>query len=487
MEPGANLCDLTWEALRARDGMLLRYPDELELLETVHADDDKRLLKELDENRREHVEKMLRAMANHERHLGRELIREVDNVSLVIHPDPNGDREGLARSPWAREIVAIPRRTFWGLALPRKEQPADESEEESEDVLPARPTAWLAIEEEELEWALCYPDDPPLTTQENEEQPPHITWGAPTPKKISLANHSSLSIQRSSPTHRRLAWNCTPIPKEALRRGLVLTKVGIGRDTVMSWKATPSTSQGSWRVWQGPFAPRGARHEEYPALHKEMAYTLPRLAALARVEPTLLAQVVRWLFVTHDVGKLGDVWQRWVAEWQPLVGGDYEPQRAYAHTDNDGTDDHAALEKKLKKQIGSRPPHAAESAAACLGLLSMLVGDRKHDKQLGVAALNAVVRHHGAGHSGALHKAWRADPIRSRAALEEALVALGGATSEEIALFETIRWSLTTLDGLEEERVEVKATRPQEPLLYLWLSRVLRLADQRSLARRGPC
>lgn len=497
MEPGSDLCERTWQALQARNGALLRYADELELLEEVHRADDERLLHDLRENSRQHREAMLDAMVNHSRHRGRALIREVDNYALVIHPDPNGDTEGLVRSPWAREALMIPRRTFWALAGSGKaKQSEDETEEEAEKEREEPPVEttrkWLQIEEEELEWAIRYPvpnedaGENRRSSEENEEKRPTFRWerantGGDLRGQTLVAIHPTL-VTYTKEAGLELHPNPTGSPAAERRpfKGQERERYGYELETYAEHIA------GLWRAYTGPIsrpnAEKRGEREEYPALRDEVAYSLPRMAGRAKISPETLAVVVRWMLATHDVGKLGTGWQNWVKQWQKEIGGHYEAQQCYAHTDNDGSKEHEEIQRQVNRRHGGRPPHAAESASACFGIFAALLGTGREGQVVGRALLTAIARHHGASHSGELQKAWQAPPTLARAALVEALARLpGGDPATEEALLGQIRWALHATEGVQRHLVEVKVPRPQEPLLYLWLSRLLRLADQRSL------
>jgi hypothetical protein len=153
------------------------------------------------------------------------------------------------------------------------------------------------------------------------------------------------------------------------------------------------------------------------------------------------------------------------------VKGAYNASLCYAHTDFDGSEAH----KTLQRQLPKRPPHAVESAVALIVVLMEITNATQEDKRLWQAALTAITRHHTAMHSGELKADWQASPIVASAALEEALevVGLDGRLMKEVL------WHEYKGNGVALDLV-TKHDELEGVLAYLWLSRLLRMADQRS-------
>jgi len=88
----------------------------------------------------------------------------------------------------------------------------------------------------------------------------------------------------------------------------------------------------------------------------------------------------------HDVGKLSVKWQNWVRDYQTRIEGQYDPAKAYAHTELQ-TDEHARIEKEMPR----RPWHAVESAlAGCYTVMNVL----GEEHPLCPAIFSAIARHH---------------------------------------------------------------------------------------------
>jgi CRISPR-associated endonuclease/helicase Cas3 len=467
IDPPTNLCERTWNALRQRDGVVMDYEAELELLQEVHAEDDRALLAEIQRNAPQHQVDMRNAMASHAAYEGRKLIRDIDNRQLVLHPDPNTDTDYLCKSPFARESLSIPRTTFFALAVPRKQAfIEDEAEEEN---MPTRPSAWLAVEEESgVDWALAVPKaDPtaPLPHSEGYMGQPRYIWErvdtfAQLKGELLFAIHPAL-VRYTPALGLQFMSDGDPTrmsPEMPRNQG--------GRDSYTYRLETYAEHiQGLQRVYLAPFA-----DGRLPALRDEMAYTLPRMAARLNITPAELERLICYLYVAHDVGKLSKGWQEWIHKWQTLIGKPCDPATAYAHTD---FDDSREQREWQRTKMGKRPPHAAEGAAACLMLFGKALNVRDPAHPLLTAMVTAVVRHHAADHEGQTQKEWAAWQPGADNAVVAALAAVGG----DKALLTMLRWQLLPLQPF---LINPTASSAEAILTYLWCSRLLRLADQRS-------
>lgn len=450
-----DLCVRTWTALKAHDRKALDYEAELTLLEEVHHEDDAALLRELRERSYDHRQDMMETMADHDFRHARALIRDIDNRQLLLHPAP-GEDAALQRSPWALEALSIPRGTFFRLAKGRASQQSDD------------PRPWLEYEQEALDWALQYP----LLVEGGAEDerrpgPARFEW-----KRVD--NQSELTGRTLFAIHPSLV-SYDP------EYGLMLEPGGSPHHSAPERKRKGRTEKdfvycleryeehiaGLWEAYLGGFYDSVGQVQR-PSLRDEVAYALPRLAARLNTTPETLTRLLKLMFAGHDVGKLGTGWQAWVRRWQSeKVRRPYDPTHCYAHTDYDGS----AAQKALQKKMGKRPPHAAESAAA---LVDVIVAVTEENVALSLATISALARHHAATHRGNLGDYWRAYNPAAQSALVAALEVVG----LEPTVAAGVRWE--GYEGVSDYLVRADPNEPEPVLTYLWLSRLLRLADQRS-------
>jgi CRISPR-associated endonuclease/helicase Cas3 len=461
IEKEANLCEKTWSAFSnaERNGNVLDYDVELDILEEVHCEDDQELLKEITDKDKAYKRRkmMMEAMANHDYREARHLIREIDNRSLIIHPDPKND-ESLKRSPWAYEALSISTRSFYVYADGRKEPH------------PSDPRPWLSYQEEEVDWTLMYPK---LVDggdgNERRNGPPLFEWCHATKHdlrgNVIFAIHPSL-VTYSSELGLRLEpdWDSTHIAPLRDRKAQNEQNYSYHLETYEEHISA------LWQICSNGFydTEKGVQRS---ALLDEVAYALPRLAQRCNCTGDDLLRLLKWIIAGHDVGKLGQGWQDWVKRWQTeKIGGAYDPSECYAHLEFDGSEDH----KKLQDSMPKRPPHAAQSAVALINVLAEITNE---NSALWQAALTALTRHHTAKHKGEIKQDWKANPSVAVPALQQALQAV----SLEDVLVKHIEWEIWNGDGIEGDRVAADQLQVEAVFAYLWFSRLLRLSDQRSL------
>lgn len=119
-----------------------------------------------------------------------------------------------------------------------------------------------------------------------------------------------------------------------------------------------------------------------------------RLEAAYGWQTGIITEMAHLVMAVHDVGKLSVGWQTWAHEWQAAIGKKItEVNYAAAHTDYDPTN--SEHQQKNQKMRGKRPSHAVESALAALPILQSLVAfDMPTYQPLLRAAFTAVARHH---------------------------------------------------------------------------------------------
>jgi len=429
-----EVCARTWDALTKHSGKEFDFGAELALVNAAHGEADQKMLEELRANRFYIADLIAATIEAQERGAARELIRQVDNRTVIVHPDP-----ASIEQPWAYEGFGIFRGTLFG-AYESLEALADELDADwvlmTADPLPEvessrERTVWRwrhIIDKDDLVGALIVAVNPRLASYSPETG---FRLGVPGDEEWQSPPRERKRRQREFAPYRRETF------QEHVARMV--------------------------RVYEQPFFDRAAGKERL-SLAEEMAYAARRLEEKHGWPPGTLDRLARWVIALHDLGKLDVRWQKWARCWQEEVsdlrGKDLRIPDDYlaAHTDYDERSDaEKALNSRLRRM---KPNHAAESAAAAMDWLL----DHTGDQALARAALTAIVRHHSAGASGK-HGAFRAHPAAS-AVLREVL----GETSR-------IAWEVP--EGNLERRL-IRPRREKELLPYLLLVRGVRLADGRS-------
>lgn len=431
-----NICKKTWKVLADRSGEIFDFGAELALVDVAHGEGDQQLLEGLHANRFYIADRIAETIEAQERGAARELIRAVDSRTVIVHPDP-----ASIENPWAYEGFGIFRGSLFGV-YESLEALADELGED---------------------WALMTAD--PLPEEESSRERTVWRWRHIVDKEdlkgaLIVAVNPRLS-HYSSQTGFRLGvigdreWQ-SPLRQRARKRPEFAP---YRRETFQEHVMR------MLRVYEHPLPER-------PSLAEEMAYAAQRLEQKYGWPEGVLDRLARLVIALHDLGKLDVRWQKWAHRWQEEVsvlrGEDLCISEDYlaAHTDYDEQrEEEKALNQKLRRM---KPNHAAESAAAAMEWLLEQVGDQA----LARAALTAIVRHHSAGASGK-HGEFQAHPA-AKEAVREAL-ALAGWEKVDLT---GIRWTVPSGETLSRRLIRPK--RERELLPYLLLTRILRLADQRS-------
>lgn len=447
-----EVCRLSWSAFRTYSGQALDYATELQVVDIAHHSFDEHFLERFDAQGPEQLRLMKDAWTQCSRYLGPKLIRDIDNITLLIHPNPT--HETLPR-PYSYQGISIRRSTLrkawdrlqklgaaldWILAIP-SELPADESERQATGQFQRARYSWqhrlkAGSKITEIEGVDLAVINPAVVLYDTDLGLRLETGG--DPQFMSPVDTDEKQRERAAGTYRYETY------EQHIKKLL-------------------------W-VHQ-----RDLHHQgEYAQRQLEQRLTLP--------EGTI-DQALRLLFAIHDVGKLNEGWQRWAHAWQREVHS-LNPHAIHppedvviAHTDVNLWDPaQRQLQKVVTTTVGARPNHAAESAMVCLPLLRRVAGDSEILYQ---AMISAVVRHHGAltaGDAGTF-QGYRA-AAQSRAAqvaLKQALVAVSLGYLSTTSLAWKVQGKILE-DAMIKPHESVDAT-----LLYFFLVRALRRADQLAL------
>ncbi|HZT07109.1 MAG TPA: CRISPR-associated helicase Cas3' [Chloroflexota bacterium] len=183
----------------------------------------------------------------------------------------------------------------------------------------------------------------------------------------------------------------------------------------------------------------------------------------------------------HDLGKLQRSWQRWAEAWQRTKEVDYVHVDGLAHTDFDP--ENPADREANRRFRPPRPPHAPASALVACGLLGehLAVADERQGLLVS-ASLASILAHHGGwlpdGVDMGVDQLWE----RWQRDLAGAGIArLNAAVIEQLYQRPDRGAVVRSLLEIAINPDELEDSWP----LVAYLSRTLRLADQRATAEGG--
>jgi CRISPR-associated endonuclease/helicase Cas3 len=426
-----EICELTWKAFEdeRRNGQVLDFLAEQSIIDETHTEADKELLRKMAEEEGQIWRLIEAAVGEGETAARRELIRKVDNRTLLVHDDPeelgNPYRaegfslwQGSLRGEWEK---LEERRKALGLDWALK-YPVPLEEEESRAPVRYR---WLPVREKrELGESLLFAIHPALVAYDEELGFRFVESGG--------------GLYRTEPSERRG------------RRG---------EEYGYQLESYPAHIRGMMRVYKRDLA-------------EEMAYVFRRLAANLGVTPNALDMAVRLALALHDVGKLQDRWQRWARAYQEAIGEPLTDEEFMAvHTHWDPFDEeHEAARKEASRRV-KKPDHAGVGAIAAARIVWEALNGRQHEG-LYRAVLMAIARHHsprvGKSAPFKLH-------LGAKGAVADALREVG----EEA---DWSQWLIEQADApvLSKRLLKVHDHPWQWWLLYFLIVRALRLADGRS-------
>lgn len=450
LEGQSKLCERTQAAFAKLPpaGKVLHYHDELALVNEVHEPFDERLLSRLHDNRHSLREAFEDVFRKQDRTAARDLIRDVDSRTVIVHPDPN---ETTLPNPYRYEGISVRRSALLGWFTGVQEQAAELD------------VGWIVKLPVPLEATDARAEGP------EQRRPTRMQWERPVG-----------DIREAC---RQIAGSSIIVVNPAL----------VQYDLKLGFRFEIGTPAA-----ESPLAPKHKAEDDFGPIHRETyaehihglyrvyatslrdrtAATRRRLEQRHALAPGTLDQAIRLMFAAHDLGKLDRVWQAWAHNWQTKVselrGENLGIPQEYmaAHTDYDSSDKAEWRANKDTRPI--RPPHAAESARAARELLEMIAGDCD---ALYVAAMTAIMCHHSST-IRTNHGPFTPAP-HAHAAFVEALRRVDMDTPEVIAASATIgKDRVPAGDDLSEDIIDVG--RAEEVVLYLFLARILRLADQKS-------
>jgi CRISPR-associated endonuclease/helicase Cas3 len=430
-------CELAWGAFRRRDGCVLRFPDEQEVINAAHTRADERLLQAMDEGAGRIWTDITNAVVLGDVSARRDLIRRMDSRTLIVYEPSEGLTE---ESPYRFEGFSLWQGSLRGVL---------------DDLLDR-------CEAQDLGQALWYPMPDPDQQEEDSRQPARYFW-----KPVTSEAHLGLSLLFA--VHPEL------VAYDA-ERGFRFVEPGEGggyRSPLLPAGKGRDRERYTYRLESYADHVAAMARVYRQELRDALAHVARKLAEHPdpglRVPSGLLDRAVRLALALHDLGKLQVDWQKWARAYQERVAGE-EPPFLVAHTLSE-TEEHRRIAREVRPR---RPHHAGEGAMAGLKILAEAL-DGRGNPGLCLATMTAIARHHAPGLEEAA--SFRLDP-GAPAALAEALATAGDESWREWA-----SWLMSEKEAPNLRRWLLQMP-PDHPwgwwLLYFLIVRAVRLADGES-------
>lgn len=419
-----ELCQSSWVVFCERNGTILDFYGEQEVIDRVHTPFDRQLLKEMTQEEGKIWMMMTRALGLSDPSVRRELIRKVDNRTLLVHDDPGSLENPLGCNGFS----------MWHGTLRGKLEDLE---------------IWR--KEKGLDWALKYP----VETEEEEDAraPVRYKW-VPVRSVEDIGTSFLFAVHPSLVTYD----NCV---------GFRFTRDGGGYRTQPSQLRGKDHESYTYRLESYVEHIRAMMQVYRSELSKRLGYIITRLEQKAGFPAGGIDRAIRLAIALHDLGKLSERWQDWARRYQAKVGEPLEDETfMIAHTHMETPEHQAAV-----RRIGvRRPPHAAEGAIAGAKIAHHVL---EGNEGLRRAVITAVARHHSA--QAETFQEYRL-LNQGYAALKEALEAVGldgNAAAEWLPQ--------TPATRLQNQMLRLP---PDDPytwwLAYFLIVRTLRLSDGRA-------
>jgi CRISPR-associated endonuclease/helicase Cas3 len=430
----ATLCQSAWDAFLERDDAALDFYGEQEVIDRVHTEADRELLRSMREGEREIWDKIHSAMILGDVTTRRDLIRQSnDSRTILVHSEP----EKLDH-PFRYRGFSL----FIGSLLGKFEQLQEWQKEKG------------------LDWVFKYPVEKPDTREEDARTVVEYNW---------------------QPAWTEEHFTCSPL--------LVVHPAFVEYDAEMGFRF--SAHGDPTRNDLNEPAPRSKREreytyqlEDYPRHIRAMTRVFEskwrdRLQfAAARLEQAQgwqsgsIERAARMAIACHDLGKLDVRWQKWARKYQEAIGEPIaDPNLMIVHT-HSKTESHRQIEKTIQLK---RPHHAGEGAIAVAKIANTFFSDTPDAREaLRKITLSAVARHHSAQTNSFDEKYLLENAAREAlfAALQNAGVAVSRGTMNDLLL----RAPQTLL----EKQILSGDDAREWWLAYFLIIRALRMSDGES-------
>ncbi len=317
----------------------LSFPEELELIDRVHTETEQRRLAGYANihARRKEVRK---AMADTSNACLRELVRDIQNVNVVVTDEP--ERLRFDGREWP-ELLSISSLSLSGL---------------------------LGHADAGSDWVF-------KAARDADVEGPTLRF-----------NWVTVQTEREV---RGEAWLLAINPRFARYSHDVGLELGVQGDPVVRTRARAPIHRYSYT--KETYAQHVANVVRVGmAVESRYAVTTRRLAGSYGVAPEMITDWLRCIWALHDVGKLSTDWQEAIWAWQDMkTPPDQTEREPLAHSDYDPARDFEA-----SKAAPRRPPHAAEGAFAAAPAIVARFGDQNElTIEAARAAVTAIATHHG--------------------------------------------------------------------------------------------
>ncbi|MGQ9833219.1 MAG: CRISPR-associated helicase Cas3' [Candidatus Villigracilaceae bacterium] len=351
----AKLCDSAWKAFLERDGETLDFHGEQEVIDEVHTEADRLLLRSMRENEGAIWNLMQRAIVQNDPSMRRALIRDSsDSRTLLVHANPKN-----MESPFKYRGFSM----FIGSLLGKYEE-LDQ---------------WA--QDRDIEWLFKYPQEAEGVDEDSRSKPEYIWRGVSG--KDDLKYFPLLVVNPA-------------LVKYDGELGFRFDPEGDADPGVLNEPVSRPKSKGTFdypledypthiRKMIRVFERKWRNRLQYAATRLEQKQGWPRGS---------IEKSVRLAIALHDVGKMDVRWQEWARKYQEAIGESIsDPNMMIAHT-HSATDDHRRIAKEIRPQ---RPRHAGEGTIAVAKLVNKIF-DRNPEtrKALRKITLSAIARHHNA-------------------------------------------------------------------------------------------
>ena len=463
-----DLCAATWKHLEQFHSQVVGFTQEQVLIDAVHTPEDTAFLDQYATYEGQIQEKIFTSLQTNDRSCAAELIRDVAQVQILIHDDPN---QAIQETPWQWESFGM---HPGSLMSSERWQALQVRASSAPDDLPvcweAEPIVQEKKEGEDLD---------------NKEKT-HYRW-----KPVASANAIPKALLLAFPRHLAHYNN---------QLGFLLL------DEQLEQTVAPSAYQSTHIPARVPhYEQSGAHQQSYQEhiagllraynfrIRTEIGYAAQRLERDMGLEAGTIDQAIKLAIACHDLGKLNQSWQAWALEWQRLIYWERHklvytlPRADYCFAKTDYTwREQRDLQTKVKAR---RPHHACESVMLGRTLighsLGLAPGIRQEYAPVLRAICGAIARHHTA-QASEYHPA-RLSPQALQAAAEALAQTLAYSNgNDDPAHLESNIVTGGDLDPIEADKP--KLTRPggatpeqaRETWLYFLIVRALRLSDQRA-------
>lgn len=442
-----EICIATLDAFRQFQAQIIDFTHEQAIIDIVHTAEDSAMLDQFLLEQGKLNEKIFNTLASHNRADASELIRDVQQVSVAIHSDPN---TALTKRPWEAQLFSLS-----PYALIGKWEDLTNRSVEAGPIWQAQLNEQQNPETERLEQSYSW------DVVQNPASLKTALFLTLSPEIASYTSELGLQLR---PTNSPLPWPSQVFESKIQPKAKRFFAANYDQETYLEH------IQGLLNAFN------------QSRIKEDSLYIAQQLEALLSLQPKAIHQAIRLAIACHDIAKLSTGWQDWAHAWQELLlseTGDthYAIRKApFAHTDST-----PELQKQHGKKIKlSRPHHACESAKYALPIIYEATKDLVHDPKnivLTQASVAAIARHHSSTST-----TYAAQPL-----IPTATQHINAALEACHANYSLSKPPKPIEHNGELSIREILMPRQENPLgtwLYFVIVRALRLADQRSFRFR---